>query len=312
MLTELTDASVECAWIHVGNHPNEFQESWRLQSIIRATRQKCIQAAFLLEHDFLDPVWVNEVAQTGYMPCGHPWAALVAFDAVLSAIMGGFNYIAVGNERSANYGNNVFHEGINVNHQYDKSFEFEVLLHHYVHENIIEDLYYFSALKHLWEIQIAREFCKSPQWFPIFISCNEAVEDRWCGNCAKCAFVFILLSPWCEPAQLWGIFGQNLYEQKSIFPIFDSLWDEKSIKPMECVGTPEETMLSLYLTIERYLSSSHESDLYIPKYLRLRQDEILHGHQLMYLLEGYNEQHLIPPFLLRILHCRTSSLEVDL
>lgn len=41
---------------------------------------------------------------------GHPWAALVAFDAALCAAMLKFQYVAVGNEASADAGNGIFLE----------------------------------------------------------------------------------------------------------------------------------------------------------------------------------------------------------
>ncbi|KAL3671582.1 hypothetical protein V7S43_003498 [Phytophthora oleae] len=89
-------------------------------------------SAFRFEHNMNDKTWESEVAGTRYQPAGHPWAALVAFDSVLAAILGDFTYVAVGNERSANYGNNVVHEGRPVNHQYDKSFDFETRAHAYI------------------------------------------------------------------------------------------------------------------------------------------------------------------------------------
>lgn len=46
-----------------------------------------------------------------------PWAAQVAFVSTFVSAMYGFNYIAVGNERSANEGNGTVYLGAEVNHQ---------------------------------------------------------------------------------------------------------------------------------------------------------------------------------------------------
>ncbi|KAG3174796.1 hypothetical protein PI124_g242 [Phytophthora idaei] len=244
-----------CTW---GDRPQEFERSWRFKEIVEMTGA----SAFRFEHNMEDKTWESEVAGTRYQPAGHPWAALVAFDSVLAAILGDFTHVAVGNERSANFDNNVVHEGRPVNHQYDKSFDFETRAHAYIRKYLVEDLHYFSALQHLWEVQIARTFASrslesSENFLPVFWSCNEAPDgDKWCCKCAKCAFVFILMSAWCSEAQLVEIFCENLFEKQSVFPEFLSLLDEEGVKPMECVGTACETWLSLYLALQAHGDST--------------------------------------------------------
>lgn len=39
-------------------------------------------------------------------------------------------------------------------------------------------VYYFSALQPLWELQVCHRFSRLPQYFPVFMSCNEALRDR--------------------------------------------------------------------------------------------------------------------------------------
>ncbi|KAF1794264.1 Intra-flagellar transport protein 57 [Phytophthora cactorum] len=147
----LSSSATPCAWLQWGDRPQEFERSWRFKEIVEMTGA----SAFRFEHNMEDKTWESEVAGTRYQPAGHPWAALVAFDSVLAAILGDFTHVAVGNERSANYDNNVVHEGRPVNHQYDKSFDFETRAHAYIRKYLVEDLHYFSALQHLWEVQIA-------------------------------------------------------------------------------------------------------------------------------------------------------------
>ncbi|KNC74669.1 hypothetical protein SARC_12790, partial [Sphaeroforma arctica JP610] len=63
-------------------------------------------------------------------PITPPYSALVAFVAAGVAASQGFDYIAVGNESSANEGNGLFVWGeggdVVVNHQYDKSLDCEL------------------------------------------------------------------------------------------------------------------------------------------------------------------------------------------
>ncbi|KAG3105809.1 hypothetical protein PC122_g686 [Phytophthora cactorum] len=236
-----------------------------------------------------DSLVLYQLLYSSATPC-HPWAALVAFDSVLAAILGDFTHVAVGNERSANYDNNVVHEGRPVNHQYDKSFDFETRAHAYIRKYLVEDLHYFSALQHLWEVQIACTFASrslesSENFLPVFLSCNEAPDgDKWCCKCAKCAFVFILMSAWCSEAQLVEIFGENLFEKQSVFPEFLSLLDEEGVKPMECVGTACETWLSLYLALQAhgdstFLKSHDQAIRLLPEFLEptLRQPVMMLG-----------------------------------
>lgn len=114
--------------------------------------------------------------------------------------MQGFDSIAVGNEKSANYHNTTF-LGMSVNHQWDKSIEFEMLTAQFLRHFVSEEILFFSPLNHMWEIEIVREFCSYPpnRYLPFFISCN-MIDDsdpsnyKWCCQCPKCAFLFVMLA----------------------------------------------------------------------------------------------------------------------
>lgn len=290
----LADTQVPLAWVHVGDRPGEFEKSWRLQQIVKMTSHRTLKAPISFEHAMGDPVWEKQVAGNRYAPCGHPWAALVAFDSVLAAVLGGFSHIAVGNERSANFGNNVVHEGRVVNHQFDKSFAFEQRAHAYIREFLVPDVHYFSALQHLWEVQIARTFASrslaADSFLRVFLSCNEALSgERWCCQCAKCAFVFLLLSAWCGPDEMTAIFGENLFDKPALFPVFNELLSDTAVKPMECVGTASEALLSLYLAAAHHGASEFFSTL--------DRELLERGRNLEFLLGDYNDQHLLPDFL---------------
>ncbi|CAK0885866.1 unnamed protein product [Prorocentrum cordatum] len=160
-----------------GDGVGEFSGSPRLQGIVEASGSTCL----VMEHDFgLDQVAEVRARRQlgrGFKVQGNPWAALVAFDSVIVATALGFDTVAVGNERSANFGNGVFLEGagerLEVNHQFDKSLEFERAMHLYARKYLDPAVYYFSPLQQLWESQIAQIFCSRLRSFQgLFISCN--------------------------------------------------------------------------------------------------------------------------------------------
>ena len=148
------------------------------------------------------------------------WAAMVAFSSALAASLHDCCHVAVGNERSANLGNGVSWGGVEVNHQHDKSFSFERRAHEYFWRCTRGRLYYFSALMHLWDVQVVETFARICQpYLPFILSCNEPLglqNSRWCAECEKCAFVYILLGAFLEPHLVMGVFGDDLLQVPSM------------------------------------------------------------------------------------------------
>ena len=151
------------------------------------------------------------------------------------------------NEKSANIGN-VEYLGKQINHQWSKSGEFETMFDTYVRQHIDPDLKYFSALREMTELEIAGEFMRHPQYFMCTTSCNrnwkiagEKQEERWCGTCPKCAFVFALFAAYLKKDIVLEIFGKNIFENAETIPLYKQLLGMEGFKPFECVGTPEET-----------------------------------------------------------------------
>jgi UDP-N-acetyl-alpha-D-muramoyl-L-alanyl-L-glutamate epimerase len=181
---------------------------------------------------------------------GHtPFSAMLAFVTVLAAIVTGHRHIALSNESSAN---EATIEGTDINHQYSKSFQFESDFRRYVAEWISGDINYFSFLRPVNELQIARLFAQFPHYHSVFKSCNAGSKtNSWCGNCAKCLFTCIILSPFLDEARLTGIFGKNLLADESLKVYFDQLTGIADEKPFDCVGTIREVNLALCETIRR-------------------------------------------------------------
>lgn len=155
------------------------------------------------------------------------WAAMVAFASALAALLRGCDHVAVGNERSANLGNGVSWGGVEVNHQHDKSFAFEQRAHEYFLRCTQGRVYYFSALMHLWDLQVVELFARICQpYLPLILSCNEPLghqNSRWCAECEKCAFVYILLGAFLEPSAVMGVFGDDLLQTQAAAARFDEL-----------------------------------------------------------------------------------------
>lgn len=183
---------------------------------------------------------------------GHtPFSAMLAFYTLLaSAATGCRPNIALSNENSANESTVA---GSSVNHQYSKSLEFENDFRDYVREFISPELNYYSFLRPLSELQIAKLFSRYEQYFPVFKSCNVGSKtDVWCGHCAKCLFAYIILSPFIAPERLTAIFGKNMLDDDSLQLEFDQLVGSAETKPFECVGTISEVNAALFLTQHRW------------------------------------------------------------
>lgn len=187
----------------------------------------------------------------GYLNGHTPFSSLVAFITYFISYLSNKKYIVLSNESSANESNV---RGLKVNHQYSKSFEFENDFNLYTKKYFNIDIKYFSFLRPLYEIQIARLFSKYEKYHKAFKSCNvgsKSSEWHWCLNCPKCLFVYIILSPFLYKDKLINIFGADLYENKDLLNTFIDLTGNSENKPFECVGTYDEVNLALSLTIKK-------------------------------------------------------------
>ena len=182
---------------------------------------------------------------------GHtPFSAMLAFTSYFVAYLLSKRYIALSNENSANESNVL---GEKVNHQYSKSIEFEKDFEEYSNKYLKAPVKYFSFLRPLNELQIAKIFSKHEKYHKVFKSCNvgsKGEEWKWCCNCAKCLFAYIILSPFLYKEKLLNIFGEDLFEKKELLDIFNQLTGNGDVKPFDCVGTFEEVNYAICKTIE--------------------------------------------------------------
>ena len=191
----------------------------------------------------LDPLML-QLNNEGFLNGHTPFSALLAFITVFTASISGKRYIALSNESSASEASVL---GTDINHQYSKSIEFESDFRNYLNQYIVRDIEYFSLLRPLNELQIAKLFSTYKQYHSVFKSCNvDSKTDSWCCTCPKCLFTWIMLSPFLQKKELIHIFKEDLSENTDLLPLMESLRGKTASKPFECVGTIEEVNAAYY------------------------------------------------------------------
>jgi hypothetical protein len=207
-----------------------------------------------------------ELNKKGFLNGHTPFSAYLAFLGILLGYIFDCKYIVFSNERSSNEGN-VKYFGRTINHQYSKSFEFEKKFRQYCQKYLIKDIEYFSFLRPLYEIQIAKIFSRYSKYFKAFLSCNEGQKtfsgaktptQQWCGACPKCLFTFVILFPFLRKEEIIRIFGRNLFDNKNLIPLMEELLGYKNFKPFECVGTKQESLAAFYLCLKKYEKEKKE------------------------------------------------------
>ncbi|MEO5630159.1 MAG: UDP-N-acetyl-alpha-D-muramoyl-L-alanyl-L-glutamate epimerase [Thermomonas sp.] len=188
---------------------------------------------------------------------GHiPVTAVNSAILVLAALLKGVDQVVFSNERSASYGSMILAaDGSTtkeVNHQWSKGWAFESMFGDYISTHVAADLHYYSLLRPLSELAVARQFAKSTRYDAHFSSCNrnfhilgERPVSRWCGVCPKCHFVFLALAPFMPKPRLMGIFGRNLLDDPAQTAGYDALLEYQDHKPFECVGEGRESRAAM-------------------------------------------------------------------
>lgn len=222
----------------------------------------------------IDPTLL-ELNRQGYLNGHTPFSAMLAFYTVLLSAVTGIRDVALSNESSAN---EPTIPGTHINHQYSKSLEFEQDFAQYVRDFMGDGNHYYSHLRPLTELQIAERFAQYPQYFPVFKSCNAgSKENRWCCNCPKCLFAYIILAPFVSREDLTNIFGEELLNKPELEHTFDELTGLSPIKPFECVGTLREVNEAIHRILE-----THKDQYLIKHYINAQisqiEDDLMEGY----------------------------------
>lgn len=189
---------------------------------------------------------------------GHiPVTAVNSAIMVLAALLQGVDQVVFSNERSASYGSQIPGTG-EVNHQWSKGWAFEQAFGNHVQKQVAADLQYYSLLRPMSELAVARQFAKTDFYDAHFSSCNrnfhilgERPVNRWCGVCPKCHFVFLALAPFMPKTRLVRIFGRNLLDDAGQAGGFDALLEFQDHKPFECVGEGRESRAAMATLAQR-------------------------------------------------------------
>ena len=236
-----------------------------------------------------------ELNKQGYLNGHTPFSSVVAFSAEITAYLHGLKYIVLSNEDSANESTVA---GQNVNHQYSKSFEFEQDFHSYEEKYLGTGVYYFSFLRPLSEFQIAKMFVSHKKYLPVFRSCNlgsKVSPDIWCGDCPKCLFVALILSPFLSPDELADIFGKDMLNDVNMENYFIELIGKSEHKPFECVGSIDEVNLAVSLAVRNILKNGGDMPYLFKKYVDMGayQPEFIDSQNKEY-CRKYSKTNLLP------------------
>lgn len=201
----------------------------------------------------LDP-GLGELNRSGALNGHVPVTAINSCVAVVAAVLQGNHQVVMSNERSANEPTRML-RGTPINHQYSKSGHCEQLLRDTLAALHIE-VDYFSALRPYGELAISRAIGRHLHALPPFLSCNRAfvfsAADRspsWCGECAKCRFVFLGLAPFVDRAELIGIFGRDLLAGAADVAQLAAMLTGTE-RAFDCIGTDEEISAALHLAAD--------------------------------------------------------------
>lgn len=212
----------------------------------------------------LDPNML-ECNKRGFLNGHTPFSAIVAFSAVLTAYLHGLRAVILSNESSASESTVSEAE---VNHQYSKSYRFEQDFAACERDYLRSGVQYFSLLRPLTEFQIARYFAAcDTKYHEIFRSCNAgAKQDKWCGHCAKCLFVAVILSPFLPYREITRLLGSPMFDLPEMETALQELCGALPNKPFECVGSRNEVNIALCLAIRRAEQAGEALPLLLLRY----------------------------------------------
>ena len=211
---------------------------------------------------------IIELNDKGFINGHTPFSSIVAFISYLIAYENDLEYIILSNEFSSNEETVI---GTKINHQYSKSYEFEKDFNEYIYNYFDKNIIYFSILRPLTELQIAKMFSNYKKYHKLFKSCNLGSKEKswkWCCNCPKCLFTFIILSPFLTDDEMINIFGNNLLDRKDLLDSFLSLIGQNNVKPFECVGSIEEVNYALSIKIRNIKKLNGEMPFLLDYYFK--------------------------------------------
>jgi UDP-N-acetyl-alpha-D-muramoyl-L-alanyl-L-glutamate epimerase len=214
----------------------------------------------------IDPQLLRS-AELGFLNGHVPVTGIISAIAVLAATLNGRDAVVMSNEWSASVPT-LEHDGQQVNHQWSKSAAFEAGFREVLRACPAGLPDYFSALRDRTELWVGQRFASLTRYHGTFRSCNRAFHidagrrlGHWCGQCDKCCFIDLILSPFMSAAQLRSVFGPGPgkgaggagaldnpepLDNPELRPKFQTLLGSGA-KPFECVGEVNECRAAVLL-----------------------------------------------------------------
>jgi hypothetical protein len=225
-----------------------------------------------LPHFWVERTWdpqLETLKDAGAMNGHIPISAIFACVGTIVAILAGYRDSVVSNESSASEPT-LEYQGVPINHQYSKSLAFEQSYQNLLSSTFGDTLRYYSLLRPITELRVAELFAPLfDKYVDVFSSCNRAYvltsnHMSWCGECAKCAFVFMILTPFIARDKLEGLWGKNLLLDPSLEQTYEQLLGISGDKPLDCVGEIKESRSAMRLAFEQYPELREKYSFEIP------------------------------------------------
>lgn len=226
-----------------------------------------------LPHAWVERQWDGKIHDLNQKDAlnGHiPISGIFACTGVIVAILSGKQDVVMSNEQSANEPT-LHYQGVDINHQYSKSQEFEKDFQAYLQHILGDRVRYYSFLRPLSEVRIGELFASIgfDKYKDVFSSCNRAfvhTSDHmsWCGECSKCAFVYMALAPFVPEEKLNALWdGKNLLLDPALETTYRKLLGIEGDKPLDCVGDVKESRAAMRLAQEKYpeLKDKYQFDI---------------------------------------------------
>jgi UDP-N-acetyl-alpha-D-muramoyl-L-alanyl-L-glutamate epimerase len=215
---------------------------------------------------------ITPIEPSAKVPNGHiPISSILGAIGLVGGVLSGISSVVVAVERSANEPTVTDYQGKSINHQYSKSSEFEKLFDLAIKQWVGKNAGYFSLLRPLKELDIMRLFFAlklDEQFEGKYTSCNKSIgftlgqKDKklWCGECDKCAFIFLLITGAGRFDDAIKIFGRDLLADEKLKNTYDALLGLTDSKPFDCVGEIDEARESM--TTAKEFSEAARSFIY--------------------------------------------------
>ena len=165
----------------------------------------------------------------------------------LIVLQHGYTYMVRGHEHSANVGNLIWDAtGEDVNHQWGKSLEAELLINDYLQKELLTNLSYFSILQPIYDVLIFNLLRRDVDAVANTHSCNYG--KPWCCKCAKCAYVWLNYMAYLPPSTVETPSSTSTY----LTLPENQLWFYQMLglgehTPFDCIGQIDEARLAFEL-----------------------------------------------------------------